>query len=322
LNIGADLLEQNSIANMNWKKKSKDEVGLSDDSHKLTNSNWSRHELGEIAKVVGGGTPSTKDNNNFGENIPWLTPKDLSAAHYRIVSKGNRNLSLQGLQKSSAKLVPKGSVIVSTRAPIGYVAIAGKSIATNQGIHSLVLDNRTNSDFIYYWLKLNTELLKQQASGSTFQEINSSNLKRIQILLPPINVQHAIAHILGTLDDKIELNRQMNKTLEAMAKTLFKSWFVDFDPVRAKNEGRETGLPRDIADHFPDRLVDSEMGKIPEGWKIGQVDDNYIVTMGQSPPGYTYNEIGEGTPFFQGSSDFSFRFPQKKKILYCSKSNG
>ena len=84
----------------------------------------------------------------------------------------------------------------------------------------------------------------------------------------PINVaeQRAIAHILGTLDDKIELNRRMNETLEAMARALFKSWFVDFDPVRAKMEGRNTGLPQDIADQFPDRMVDSEMGEIPEGW--------------------------------------------------------
>ena len=80
--------------------------------------------------------------------------------------------------------------------------------------------------------------------------------------------QRAIAHILGTLDDKIELNRRMNETLEAMARALFKSWFVDFDPVHAKMEGRDTGLPKDIADLFPDRLVDSELGEIPEGWAI------------------------------------------------------
>ena len=85
--------------------------------------------------------------------------------------------------------------------------------------------------------------------------------------------QRAIAHILGTLDDKIELNRRMNRTLEAMARALFKSWFVDFDPVRAKMEGRDTGLPQDIADLFPDRLVDSEMGEIPEGWEVAPLGD-------------------------------------------------
>ena len=93
-------------------------------------------------------------------------------------------------------------------------------------------------------------------------------LRTLKMSIPPLPEQRAIAHILGTLDDKIELNRRMNETLEAMAQALFKSWFVDFDPVRAKMEGRDIGLPKDIADLFPDRLVDSELGEIPEGWKV------------------------------------------------------
>ena len=91
--------------------------------------------------------------------------------------------------------------------------------------------------------------------------------------LPPEAEQRAIAHVLGTLDDKIELNRRMNETLEAMVRALFKSWFVDFDPVRAKIAGRDTGLPKHLADLFPDRLVDSELGEIPEGWKVKRIED-------------------------------------------------
>ena len=90
---------------------------------------------------------------------------------------------------------------------------------------------------------------------------------RLHIRVPPLDEQRAIAHILGTLDDKIELNRRMNETLEAMARALFKSWFVDFDPVRAKAEGRDPGLPKPLADLFPARFVDSELGEIPEGWE-------------------------------------------------------
>ena len=126
--------------------------------------------------------------------------------------------------------------------------------------------------------------------------------------------QRAIAHILGTLDDKIELNRRMNETLEAMARALFKSWFVDFDPVRAKMEGRDPGLPQHLADLFPDRLVDSELGEIPEGWEVKAVGECVNLTMGQSPPGSTYNEQGEGLPFFQGRSDFGFRYPENRKF--------
>ena len=95
--------------------------------------------------------------------------------------------------------------------------------------------------------------------------------------------QRAIAHILGTLDDKIELNRRMNETLEAMARALFQSWFVDFDPVRAKMEGSDTGLPPDLAALFPDRLVDSELGEIPEGWEVRALGDVVDVVGGTTP---------------------------------------
>ncbi len=103
--------------------------------------------------------------------------------------------------------------------------------------------------------------------------ITGSDLVQLGILVPPLSEQRTIAHILGTLDDKIELNRRMNETLEAMARALFKSWFVDFDPVRAKMEGRDTGLPPDIAALFPSRLVESELGEIPEGWEVGCFGD-------------------------------------------------
>jgi len=122
--------------------------------------------------------------------------------------------------------------------------------------------------------------------------------------------------VLTALDDKIELNRRMSETLEAMARALFKSWFVDFDPVRAKAEGRDPGLPKPLADLFPARLVDSELGEIPEGWEVKCVDDEFELTMGQSPPGKTYNETGEGMPFYQGRADFQFRFPKRR--VYCT----
>jgi type I restriction enzyme S subunit len=103
--------------------------------------------------------------------------------------------------------------------------------------------------------------------------VNRNHLHELETLIPPIAEQKAIAHILGTLDDKIELNRKTNETLEAMAKALFKSWFVDFDPVRAKAEGRPTGLPAEISDLFPDSFEDSELGEIPRGWKMGRLEE-------------------------------------------------
>lgn len=110
-------------------------------------------------------------------------------------------------------------------------------------------------------------------TGTAVPHISGGQIKSFEFLLPSLAEQRAIAHILGTLDDKIDLNRRMSETLEAMARALFKSWFVDFDPVRSKAEGRDPGLPEPLADLFPDRLVDSELGEIPEGWEVGRLAD-------------------------------------------------
>ena len=275
---------------------------------------WPLVEIGDVAEIVGGGTPSTRDAGNFDGDVPWLTPKDLSGFPARVVARGSRNLSRAGLANSSARLVPPGTVLLSTRAPIGYVAIAGGEISTNQGFRNLLPRGSVRSDFLYYWLKDNTEALERHAVGTTFRELPGSVLKRIRIPLPRLSEQRAIGQVLGALDDKIDLNRRMNETLEAMARALFKSWFVNFDPIRAKAEGRDTGLPDHIADLFPDRLVDSELGEIPEGWMPRRLEECFALIMGQSPPGNTYNDHGEGLPFFQGRTDFGFRYPENRKF--------
>jgi type I restriction enzyme S subunit len=125
--------------------------------------------------------------------------------------------------------------------------------------------------FLRFWLNspVMAHHMEGQRDGSVAERLNLPTIRALPIAVPPLPEQRAIAHILGTLDDKIELNRRMNETLEAMARALFKSWFADFDPVRAKAEGRDTGLPEHIAGLFPDRFVDSELGEIPEGWEVG-----------------------------------------------------
>ncbi len=255
---------------------------------------WREYRIGDIAEVIGGSTPSTSDPSNFDGDVPWLTPKDLSSPHERFVLRGQRNLSRKGLQSCSAQLLPPKAVLLSSRAPIGYVAIAKGPIATNQGFRNLVLRSGFEPEFVYYWLTANRDELERHASGSTFKELSGSALKQIRISVPPLPEQRAIAHILGTLDDKIELNRKQNETLEAMARALFKAWFVDFEPVRAKMEGRWQrgqslpGLPAHLYDLFPDRLVESELGEIPEGWEVRSLDSiaNYLngLALQQFPP--------------------------------------
>jgi type I restriction enzyme S subunit len=204
---------------------------------------WREYRIGEIADIVGGSTPSTSDPSNFNGDIPWITPKDLSGPHECYVSRGERNLSRKGLESCSAQLLPAGTVLVTSRAPIGYAAIAKNPIATNQGFRNLVPKPGFDSEFLYYWVKAHIEELQRHASGSTFQELTGTALAQIRIRVPPLPEQRAIAHILGTLDDKIELNRRMSETLEAMARALFKAWFVDFEPVRAKYRGESATRP-------------------------------------------------------------------------------
>jgi len=231
------------------------------------------HTIGDIADIQGGGTPSTRDAANFGGNVPWLTPKDLSGLHDRYVARGELNLSQKGLRESSAKLLPANSVLVSSRAPIGYVAIAKNPIATNQGFRNLVLKPGFDPGYVYYWLTAHIPDLERLANGSTFMEISGSSLKKVPMSIPPFPEQLAIGRILGMLDDKIELNRRVCKTLETIAQTLFNSWFMDFDPVHAKTERRSTGLAKSLSDLFPNSFRDSELGEIPRGWRVGSFGD-------------------------------------------------
>ena len=192
---------------------------------------------------------------------------------------------------------------------------------------SIIRPDSVNLDagYLRYCLvtpEMQTLLLSWAGSGGTRNALTKRMIESLEIPLPALSDQRAIAHILGTLDDKIELNRRMNETLEAMARALFKSWFADFEPVRAKMEGRWRrgeslpGLSADLYDLFPDRLVDSELGEIPEGWGVRALGDCFNLTMGQSPPGSTYNDNRDGLPFFQGNADFGTRFPMNRK--YCN----
>ncbi len=150
----------------------------------------------------------------------------------------------------------------------------------------------TDDDFAYYltqWKEVRNYAIGQMTGTSGRQRVPVDCLDHLEILLPPLTDQQVIAHVLGTLDDRIELNRRMNETLEEMARALFKSWFVDFDPVRAKTDGRWRrgeslpGLPADLYDLFPNRLVDSELGEIPEGWEVGVLDDMIELLSGGTP---------------------------------------
>ena len=227
--------------------------------------------LGDVGTIVGGGTPSTKISEYWDGDIPWLTPKDLSIYKEVYVSYGERNITKKGLNGSSARLMPKGSVLFSSRAPIGYIAIAQNDICTNQGFKSIIPNENTSSEYLYYWLKLNKNKIENLGTGTTFKEVSGAVMKNIEIDLPDLPTQRSISATLSALDDKIAVNNKINSCLEEMAKAIFKSWFVDFEPWG---------------------------GVMPSEWKEGIITDiaNDIIC-GKTPSTKITEYFGENIPF-------------------------
>ena len=217
---------------------------------------WKEVTLSEIGTIVGGATPSTKNTSFYDGNIPWLTPKDLSVNSNKYILRGERNITEAGFKSCSCKMLPKGSVLFSSRAPIGYVAITANDMCTNQGFKSVIPNEETDSEFLYYLLKYNKDNIASQGSGTTFAEVSGKTMKEIEVMVPKeTDDQRRIASILSSLDRKIELNNKINADLEEMAQAIFKNWFVDFEPFK---DGK---------------FVDSELGMIPEGWKVGRLTE-------------------------------------------------
>ena len=192
-------------------------------------SEWREYRLDEIGQVVGGGTPSSKVNAYWNGDVGWVTPADLSGYQFKHIGNGSRDITELGLKKSSAKLHPKNTVLMTSRAPIGYLAIADKPVATNQGFQSI----RCNEDiadfnFIYYLLGAYKEGIALIASGATFPEVSGGKVRQYKIKLPPLPTQQKIAKILSNYDDLIENNLKRIKLLEESARLTYEEWFLRF----------------------------------------------------------------------------------------------
>lgn len=241
--------------------------------------------LGEIAEIVCGGTPSTAISQYWepGE-VDWVTAKDISESAGAKIWLTERKISKVGLENSAAKLLPPlTTVLIARGATMGKCRMTGREMALNQTCYGIIAKPNADPRYVYYFLSNQYDRFRAMAHGSVFDTVIGSGLRSFQVPAPSIEEQRAIAHILGTLDDKIQLNQRMNETLEAMARSLFKSWFVDFDPVRARAEDRDTGLPKEVADLFPDSFEESELGEVPEGWHVKSVGDLAEVVGGTTP---------------------------------------
>lgn len=244
---------------------------------------WRESTVGDIASparnaLVGGPFGSNLVSRDYVDaGVPVIRGQNMGS---RWVSGEFAYVTDTKAASLNANLARPGDILFTQRGTLGQVSVvpAGRydRYLVSQSQMKLTV-NRELADpmFIYYVFSTaeQQDYIRQHSIQTGVPHTNLGVLRGTPVPVPPIDEQRAIAHILGTLDDKIELNRRMNETLEAMARALFKSWFVDFDPVRAKADGRDPGLPKKIAELFPDSFWDSELGEIPNGWEVGQIGD-------------------------------------------------
>jgi type I restriction enzyme S subunit len=245
----------------------------------------------------------------------WIEYIDIASVERGIVNSMQR-IRLKDAPSRARRIVHDNDTLIATVRPnlehFVFIKRANPNLVASTGF-AVVTVKKADPRFIYYYLtsKPFSEYLTRIADSHTsaYPSFNPSIVEKAGLLLPPEDEQRAIAHILGTLDDKIELNQRMNETLEAIARAIFKSWFVDFEPVRAKMEGRWRrgqslpGLPAHLYDLFPDRLVDSELGEIPEGWEVRKLSD-----LCSTQYGYTASAIDEAVgPKFLRVTDINKR---------------
>lgn len=233
---------------------------------------WKRHSIGSVcAKLTSGGTPSRSKSEYYQNGtIPWVKTKELLDCN---IYRTEECITEEAVSNSSAKVLPQGTVLMAMYgATVGQLGIIARPMSCNQACAAMTVDaKKADRDFLYYQLLLHREQIKSLATGAAQQNLSGVQIRQFVLPFPEIDEQVRIASTLRVLDDSIELNRRLNNTLESMARALFKEWFVDFGPTRAKMEGRQpSGLTSDILDMFPDAL--NEVG-VPQGWDIGTLGD-------------------------------------------------
>lgn len=198
---------------------------------------------------MGGATPSTKNPANYeGGTISWITPKDLADFKGRYIARGERMITDAGLSSCSTQLMPEHSVLFSSRAPIGYVAIAANELCTNQGFKSVVPNERTDYLFLYYLLRYYKDAIENLGSGTTFKEVSGSTMRNVKVKVPVLfSEQKKIASVLGAIDDKIEENERINNNLLQQAQAVFAKEFLSFDTTP---EGWKESSLLGIADYL------------------------------------------------------------------------
>ncbi|MGL2835825.1 restriction endonuclease subunit S [Helicobacter pylori] len=204
-------------------------------------SEWQTFCLKDLGKIVGGATTPTNNPKNYGNKIAWITPKDLSTLQGHYIKKGSRSISRLGFKSCSCVLLPKHAILFSSRAPIGYVAIAEKRLCTNQGFKSIIPNKKIYFEFLYYLLKYHKDNISNIGGGTTFKEVSGATLGLFQVKIPPTYYeQQKIARTLSILDQKIENNHKINELLHKILELLYEQYFVRFDFSDENNKPYQT----------------------------------------------------------------------------------
>jgi type I restriction enzyme S subunit len=276
-----------------------------------TPPDWEVRRLDEVATIIDSlhKTPTYSEVGRAMVRVVDVKGGFLDLTNAHLVSE-------EVFQEFTRRYAPRrGDIVFSRVGSYGNSSYAKTDAPFCLGQNTALISPRINGRFLHQFLQSEKarRQIEQMVVGSTQKTISLKSISALQIPIPPIFELESIASILGALDDKIDLNLRMNEALEAIARAIFKDWFVDFGPTRAKIEGGIPYLVPEIWALFPDQLDDE--GK-PEGWERSTVGAECALNMGQSPPGDTYNETGDGLPFFQGRRDFGVRYPMRR--MYCS----
>lgn len=250
-------------------------------------NDWYSVPLAECGEWLSGGTPSKQNDEYWAGTIPWVSPKDMYVGR---IEDTEDHLTLEGVEAGS-RCVPANTILFVVRSMTlrhtFQVAITNRDVSFNQDLKAIVPYDWVYPDFLYYTLKGQSDLilsLVDEASHGTTR-LKTNTIGSLPIPFPPtFEEQVAIAQVVRALDDKIEANRRQNETLEATARAIFKSWFVDFDPVHAKARGETPpGMDAETAALFPDSFKDSELGLIPRGWRVEPIGDAVKAVGGSTP---------------------------------------
>ena len=249
---------------------------------------WEIRTLGEVTNIFKGGTPKRNVEKYFQGDIAWATPTDITKLNGALhIDDTETHISEEALGKSSARLLPAGTVLLTSRATIGKVAIARVPIATNQGFANFLCKEEIDNLFLAYYLRSNTDLLISLGTGTTFLEVTKATLVNVEIPLPPLPTQRKIAAVLSAYDDLIENNTRRIEILEEVAGAIYREWFIEF---------RFPG-------HEGVEMVESELGLIPQGWEVKPLGNvTSVITKGTTPTTLGQQFVSEGINFIKVQS--------------------